>query len=284
MGDIETEKVFSLRIDVDTLHDLKKGVPALLELFEKYTIKTTFFVTMGPDTCGKNLRRIRNGRARFLRINPIKKYGLKNLLYGLILPSPKIGEGHPLLLKELAERGHEVGIHDYDHFRWANYLEKMTLEEIDSLFSRSYNAYNRIFKMPPKGSAAPSFKWTLKSLKILDKYKLWYASDMKSKKPFVPVFNKVSFNTLQIPINMPLIEDLVLRGNSDIEVLKILKKKLLNNLKKYSFSAMYIHPSFEGVYKLHVLRDFLKVVSSQNISISRLCEVAKTWKKGKALE
>jgi hypothetical protein len=39
MEDMETEKVFSLRVDVDTIHDLTKGVPTLLELFEKYAIK-----------------------------------------------------------------------------------------------------------------------------------------------------------------------------------------------------------------------------------------------------
>ena len=284
MGDIEPEKVFSLRIDVDTLHDLKRGVPALLELFEKYTLKTTFFVTMGPDTSGKNFWRLWNKRKRFLRINPLKKYGVKNLLYGILLPSSKIGEGHPTLLKNITERGHEVGIHDYDHYLWANHLEEMTLEEIETLFSCSYDAYKRIFRTPPKGSAAPSFKWTLKSLKILDKYKLLYASDMKGKRPFIPAFDNISFKTLQIPINMPLIEDLVIRRKSDTEILKILKKKLLDNLEKYNFSAMYIHPSYEGIHKSHILSDFLKFVSSRNILVCRLCEVAKTWKKSKALK
>ena len=283
MDEAETENVFSLRVDIDTIHDLTKGVPTLLELFEKYAIRVTFFVTMGPDTSGKNFWRLLNKRTQSLRINPLKKYGVKNLLYGLLLPSPKIGEGHPTLLKNIIARGHEVGIHDYDHYLWANHLEEMTLEEIETLFSRSYDAYKRIFGTPPKGSAAPSFKWTPKSLKIQDNFKLSYASDMKGKKPFIPVINKVPLKTLQVPINMPLIEDLVIKRKSDTEILKILKKKLLNNLKKYNFSAMYIHPSYEGIHKVHIFHDFLQFIKSQNIKISRLCEVASTWKKRKAL-
>ncbi|WP_287582124.1 polysaccharide deacetylase family protein [Candidatus Borrarchaeum sp.] len=284
MEETETEKVFSLRVDIDTIHDLTKGVTTLLELFEKYAIRVTFFVTMGPDTSGKNFFRIWNKRTHFLHINPLKKYGLKNLLYGILLPSPKIGEGHPKLLKNIIARGHELGIHDYDHYLWANHLEEMTLEEIETIFSRSYNAYKRIFGTPPKGSAAPSFKWTVKSLKILDKYKLLYASDMKGKKPFIPAFDNVLFRTLQIPINTPLIEDLVVRGKSDLEILKFLKKKLLDNVEKYNFSAMYIHPSYEGIHKVHILRDFLQFVISQNLSFSRFCEVAKVWKKSNALK
>lgn len=284
MDEAETEKVFSLRVDVDTIHDLTKGVPTLLELFEKYTIKVTFFVTMGPDTSGKNFWRLWDKHTQSLRINPLKKYGVKNLLYGLLLPSPKIGEGHPKLLTNITERGHEVGIHDYDHYLWANHLEELSLEEIETLFSRSYDAYKRIFGTPPKGSAAPSFKWTLKSLKIQDTFRLLYASDLKGKKPFIPVINNVPLKTLQVPINMTLIEDLVIRRKSDTEILKILKKKLLNNLKKYNFSAMYIHPSYEGIHKVHILQDFLQFVNSQNISISRLCDVASTWKKSKTLK
>jgi peptidoglycan/xylan/chitin deacetylase (PgdA/CDA1 family) len=282
MEESETKKVVSLRVDVDTIHDLTKGVPILLELFEKYAIRVTFFVTMGPDTSGKNFWRLWNKLTQFLRINPLKKYGVKNLLYGILLPSPKIGEAHPTLLKNITERGHEVGIHDYDHYLWANHLEEMTLEEIETLFSRSYDAYKRIFGTPPKGSAAPSFKWTLKSLRIQDDFKLLYASDMQDKKPFIPVINNVPLKTLQVPINMPLIEDLVLRRKSDIEILKVLKKILLNNLKEYNFSAMYIHPSYEGIHKMHVLSKFLQFIKSQNIEISRLCEVAKSLKNIKA--
>ena len=97
------------------------------------------------------------------------------------------------------------------------------------------------------------------------------------------MINSVLLKTLQVPINMPLIEDLVVRRKSDVEILKILKKKLLNNLKKYNFSAMYIHPSYEGIHKLHILHDFLQFIKSQNIKISRLCEVAKLWKTSEAL-
>ena len=74
---------------MDTYEGMKKGVPVLLALFQKYDIKASFFVPMGKDHTGWTVKRI------FKRKGFLKKTGTgrvwaeavskKTLMYGLLL-------------------------------------------------------------------------------------------------------------------------------------------------------------------------------------------------------
>jgi len=117
----------ALRVDVDTRLGLHEGVPRLLELFNRYAIRASFFVTFGPDRSGRALRRLIRPSfiAKMWRTNPFKLYGFKTLLAGTLLPSQPVGEGEPALLKDIVAEGHELGIHGYDHVRWQDGVEGM---------------------------------------------------------------------------------------------------------------------------------------------------------------
>ncbi len=114
-----------LRIDVDTRLGLQEGVPRLLELFRRYSVRASFFVTFGPDHSGRAIRRIFRPSfiAKMWRTNPFRLSGFKTLLAGTLLPSLPVGEGEPALLKDIVAEGHELGIHGYDHVRWQDQLD-----------------------------------------------------------------------------------------------------------------------------------------------------------------
>src|SRR3989442_8358858 len=83
----------ALRVDVDTRRGLEEGVPRLLELFRRSTLRASFFVTMGPDRSGVAIRRALRPRVLLTmwRTNPFRLYGLRTLLSGTLLPAPPVG-------------------------------------------------------------------------------------------------------------------------------------------------------------------------------------------------
>ncbi|MEX2739510.1 MAG: hypothetical protein Q6356_010645, partial [Candidatus Wukongarchaeota archaeon] len=112
MGSFENHGniVFGLRVDVDTIHGLEMGVPVLLDLLRDYSVKASFFVPMGPDRTGRNFFHALGRIKRHRGVNPLKKYGAKNALYGFLLPSPKFYESGLKELKKAFFNGHEVAL------------------------------------------------------------------------------------------------------------------------------------------------------------------------------
>ena len=82
-----------LKVDVDTLRGTREGVPRLAALLKKHGIDATFYFSVGPDHTGRALRRVfRKGFAqKVARTSVLKHYGLKTLMYGVLLPGPDIG-------------------------------------------------------------------------------------------------------------------------------------------------------------------------------------------------
>src|SRR5947209_55429 len=82
-----------LKVDVDTLRGTRERVPRLTALFQKHEIDASFYFSVGPDHTGRALRRVfRKGFAqKVARTSVLKHYGLKTLMYGVLLPGPDIG-------------------------------------------------------------------------------------------------------------------------------------------------------------------------------------------------
>ena len=82
-----------LKVDVDTLRGTREGVPRLAALFKKHGVEATFYFSVGPDHTGRAMRRVfRKGFAqKVARTSVLKHYGLKTLMYGVLLPGPDIG-------------------------------------------------------------------------------------------------------------------------------------------------------------------------------------------------
>ena len=83
----------ALKVDVDTLRGTREGTPNLGRTFDRLGIKATFLFSMGPDHTGWALKRV--FRPGFLkkvsRTSVVEHYGIKTLLYGVLLPGPDIG-------------------------------------------------------------------------------------------------------------------------------------------------------------------------------------------------
>jgi peptidoglycan/xylan/chitin deacetylase (PgdA/CDA1 family) len=258
----------ALKVDVDTRIGLAEGVPRLLELFRRYDIRASFFVSFGPDHSGRAIRRIFHPSfiVKMLRTNPFRLYGVKTLLSGTLLPSKPIGEENPDRLRAIVDGGHELGIHGYDHVFWQDRLERLSKAEIEAELGRAVNAYERVLGVRPRASAAPGWRCTAASLSAQDRYGFAYASDVRGGAPFLPSCDGRTFKTLQIPTTLPTLDELIGRERRINEV-------LLSSLRD-ELNVHTVHAEVEGRPYLNSFEEFLSEIRRRSVETIRLGEVA----------
>ena len=118
----------ALKVDVDTLRGTREGVPRLADLLEHLDARATFLFSLGPDHTGRAVRRaLRPGFiGKVRRTSVVSHYGWRTLLYGTLLPGPHIARATADIMRSVARRGFEVGVHCYDHVKWQDHVSTAT--------------------------------------------------------------------------------------------------------------------------------------------------------------
>jgi undecaprenyl phosphate-alpha-L-ara4FN deformylase len=268
------EPLLAIKVDVDTDRGTRLGVPALLQLFEELTIRATFFFSLGPDNTGRAIRRIfRPGFFRKVsRTNVIALYGVRTLLNGLLWPGPHIGRRHDVLMRTVRERGHEVGIHCYDHIRWQDGLPTMTASEVTEEFENARREFERIFHEPARAAGAAGWQTNGHSLAADDAAGLLYASDTRGSRPFFPRAAGQRFKTLQIPTTLPTLDELLGRPEYPEERLI---EHYLSLLQTEHPNVLTIHAEIEGMRKCDWFRDFLRRARASSVRFITLGNLAR---------
>jgi undecaprenyl phosphate-alpha-L-ara4FN deformylase len=264
----------AIKIDVDTDRGTRIGVPNMLALFNELQICATFLFSLGPDNTGRAIKRI--FRPGFLkkvsRSSVVSTYGLRTLLNGVLLPGPHIGRRNEKIMREVKHKGHEVGIHCYDHIRWQDGLAKMTKEEVLAEFGKARTEFQRVFDAPAQTAGAAGWQANASSLAAYDNANLLYGSDARGKTPFFPSCNGTTFKTLQIPTNLPTLDELVGRPEYPIEKLA---DHYLNLLQPDVPNIFTTHAEIEGMQHLAWFREFLTKAKQQNINIVTMETIAR---------
>src|SRR5512141_314029 len=205
------KRTIALKVDVDTYVGTRDGIPRLLEILDRYGIKATFYFSMGPDNSGKAIRRIfRKGfLKKMLRTNAPSSLGLRTILSGTLLPAQMIASAFPHLLRETEQRGHEVGIHCWDHVKWHDFLPWLPKPITALELGRAFSLFEDILGRRAKTTAAPGWTVSADSLAIQDALKLSHCSDARGYAPFYPVMDGKRFRTLQIPTTWPTADEIL---------------------------------------------------------------------------
>jgi peptidoglycan/xylan/chitin deacetylase (PgdA/CDA1 family) len=209
--------ILALRIDVDSLFGLSRGVPRLLAILDELDLKATFFIPMGPDKIGRNAARVfkENGFQSALgRYRKIYPWQLS--LAGTLLPARDFCEAGLRVMLKMRESGHYIGTHSYDHFGWQSSLQGFSQSGLDEDFKKSIFSYAKIFKELPRCCAAPAWRATRLSLQSQEAYGFDYASDTRGIGPFYPVFDGLALTTLQVPVTMPTLDEVILQGKDSV--------------------------------------------------------------------
>lgn len=212
--------VCGLKVDVDTHDGMRDGVPRLLDTLKAFGMRATFFLAFGPDNAGKaiwNVVRQRGFLRKMLRTGAPKLYGWRTILSGTLLPARLIAAKFPDLVRRIADDGHEVAVHAWDHRLWQDHLSRLTPGQIEEQFARAFDAFERILGRRPHAVAAPAWFATRMSLQVQDALCLQYASDMRGGSPGYPVLEGYRSTTLQIPTTQPCLEELLALGRRDLE-------------------------------------------------------------------
>jgi undecaprenyl phosphate-alpha-L-ara4FN deformylase len=207
----------ALKVDVDTLRGTREGVPRLAALFKKHGVEATFYFSVGPDHTGRALRRVfRKGFAqKVTRTSVLKHYGLKTLMYGVLLPGPDIGRHAQAVMRKVHDAGFEVGLHTYDHVRWQDRVAGADAAWTRREFERGLRAFERIFGFLPQSHAAAGWQINAHALELEREYGLRYASDTRGGAPFVPLLADGPSPCPQIPTTLPTFDELLGRDGID---------------------------------------------------------------------
>lgn len=263
----------AIKIDVDTLRGTRLGVPNLLDLFQQHDIKATFLFSMGPDNTGRAVKRI--FRPGFLkkvsRTSVIQVYGFRTLLNGLFWPGPHIGRSQGHVMKSTLSRGHEVGIHCYDHIRWQDHLHTLSYDQVLEEVKKACDAFESVFSEPSKTMGAAGWQANDNSLKAYDEMGLRYASDTRGTSAFYPVINGIAYKTLQLPTTLPTLDELIGRPEYP---LNSLTDHYCNLLNPDGLNILTIHAELEGMAYLDWFTNFLDHLRRNNIEIVTAAELA----------
>ena len=269
-----SQPVVALKIDVDTYVGTCDGVPVLLDLLARHNAKGTFYFCMGPDNTGRALRRIFTHKGflqKALRSGAPSAYGIKTMLYGVLLPGPVIYKKCADIMRKTEQQGHEVGIHAWDHTNWHDFLIKSDLGLAKSELGQAAKAFLQVFDRLTTTTAAPGWTVSPDSLALQDQMELAYCSDCRGSHPFYPVMSGQCFNTLQIPTTLPTADELLGRDGLTAETLP---DYYLQQLKP-GLNVLTIHTELEGGAIRNCFSRLLQLLQQNNINCITLADARK---------
>jgi len=266
--------LLSIKIDVDTDRGTRIGVPNLLALFDEFALKTTFLFSLGPDNTGRAIKRIfRPGfLSKVSRTSVVSVYGIRTLLNGVLLPGPHVGRRNEQVMRLARDKGHEAGIHCYDHIRWQDGLAKMDHDEVRQEFGKARREFERIFGGPAATAGSAGWQANNFSLAAYDDAHLLYASDARGTHPFFPRSNGTVFKTLQFPTTLPTLDELLGRPEFPEESIVA---HYLSLLRPDRPNVLTIHAELEGMKMIALFRTLLEQIRERGIQVVKLDDLAR---------
>ena len=243
-------KHLALKVDVDTLRGTREGVPRLLELLQRHGAGATFLFSLGPDHTGRAIRRV--FRPGFLkkvsRTSVVEHYGVKQLLYGTLLPGPDIGRRCAPLMKSVAQHGFEVGIHTWDHIRWQDHVQGQDAAWTRREMQRAVDRFGEIFGVRPRTHGAAGWQMNAHAYRLETELGFDYCSDTRGAAPFLPVIDGGVTVRPQLPTTLPTLDELIGLEGMDAD-----------QCADYLLRLTADHPRAHHVYTLHAELEGMKL-------------------------
>ncbi len=201
----------ALKVDVDTLRGTREGVPRLVDLLQRHRAGATFLFSLGPDHTGRAIRRV--FRPGFLkkvsRTSVVEHYGVRQLLYGTLLPGPDIGQRCAPIMRRVAEDGFEVGIHTWDHIRWQDHVQNQDAAWTQREMQQAVDRFSEVFGGPPKTHGAAGWQMNAHAYRLEVAHGFDYCSDTRGAAPFLPVVDGAKLTCPQLPTTLPTLDELI---------------------------------------------------------------------------
>lgn len=248
----------ALKIDVDTYRGTREGVPNLLRLLDKHKTVATFLFSLGPDHTGRALKRVfRPGfLSKVSRTSVVSHYGLKTLMYGVLLPGPDIGKRCVDILRSVRAAGHEVGIHTWDHIRWQDGVEHSDNQWTEREMQLAVTRFTDIFQCPPLTHGAAGWQMNDHAVALTAQLGFDYCSDCRGYTPFLPSLNGRVIPCPQLPSTLPTLDELI--GMDNLSEANVAEHVLQLTAHAPEQAPVYtLHAELEGMKLLPVFDQLL---------------------------
>ena len=171
--------LLTLKIDVDTYRGTREGVTGLVRMLQKHGAGATFLFSLGPDHTGWALRRaLRPGFfQKVSRTSVVEHYGLKTLMYGVLLPAPDIGRDCANDMRAVRDAGFECGIHTWDHVVWQDNVRQRDSNWTARQMQLAFQRFTDVFGQAPHTHGAAGWQMNPHAFRQLDALGIAYASD-----------------------------------------------------------------------------------------------------------
>lgn len=269
---------FALKVDVDTFRGMREGLPRMLEIFRARRICATVFVSMGPDHSGRAIRRIFTKPGflkKMFRTRAVSLYGLRTILYGTLLPGPRIAARNADVFRRIEAEGHEAGVHGWDHVRWQDGLPRFDEARIARELTEAFEVFEAIAGHAPRATAAPGWIANERSFAVQDGLGLLYSSDVRGEFPFLPRAGGRVFRTPQIPTTLPTLDEL-LGGMDEASI----NATLVEDAKRQALTrpdapiVHTVHTEVEGMSRARLFEDLVDRLLADGARFTRLDEIA----------
>jgi peptidoglycan/xylan/chitin deacetylase (PgdA/CDA1 family) len=228
------------------------------------------------------MRRVfRKGFAqKVARTSVLKHYGLKTLLYGVVLPGPDIGLKGGEAMRAVRDAGFEVGLHTYDHVRWQDGVAEASAAWTRVEFERGLHAFKRVFGAFPNSHAAAGWQINAHALELEREYGLAYASDTRGRTPFWPMLGIARSSVLQLPTTLPTFDELLGRDGIDESTIAdaLFRLSLLEaQAPSNGVHVFTLHAELEGMRLLGAFESLLtkwQAAGAKIVAMARIRELA----------
>lgn len=215
--------LLTLKIDVDTYRGTREGVPNLSRMLLQHGANATFLFSLGPDHTGWALRRaLRPGLLKKVsRTSVVEHYGLKTLMYGVLLPGPDIGKQCANELRAVRDAGFECGIHTWDHTLWQDNVRRRDAAWTTRLMRKAFDRCVEVFGEAPRTHGAAGWQMNPHAFAQLDAMGIQYSSDGRSflkddgnlvdpaAGPYRLQVDGKSMACIQMPTTLPTLDEML---------------------------------------------------------------------------
>ncbi|MBI5689826.1 MAG: 4-deoxy-4-formamido-L-arabinose-phosphoundecaprenol deformylase [Verrucomicrobia bacterium] len=264
----------ALKVDVDTDRGTREGVPNLVEDLQAHDVPACFLFSLGPDQTGRAITRVfRPGFfQKVSRTSVVSLYGVRTLLNGTLLPAPHIGQRNAHILRAVREAGFEVGIHCFNHYRWQDHVQTMTLDEIAAEFGAAREEFRRIFGGEAQTAGAAGWQSNARSREVYDRAEMLYSSDTRGSGPFFPRIDGRVFRTLEIPSTLPTLDEWMGRPEYPDDAIV---DRLVAQLREDQVNVFTLHAEIEGMGRRGLFQELLAACRRKRVKWVRLDEYAR---------
>jgi peptidoglycan/xylan/chitin deacetylase (PgdA/CDA1 family) len=148
------------------------------------------------------------------RTSVVEHYGLKTLMYGVLLPGPHIGRRCRAYMQDIARAGFEVGVHTHDHIKWQDGVARASESWTRRELTLALDEFVEVFGQRPVVHGAAGWQVNAHVPALEAELGFRYASDTRGECPFVPVVAGADVAVPQLPTTLPTLDELI--GRPDL--------------------------------------------------------------------